>query len=370
MAISLKEYNRRYLGVREAMKKGGFDSLLIVGLADDFNRGNVRYLTGSGRGGTCVFPLEGLPVFFISATQSQSPKLPQIIEALPLLDMREIGNTAEQVVKELGRFDRGGKIGLVGINCIPVPVYLPVKEKFGVRLVEATEFLKPLREIKSPEEVEKLRAAAAVADRVYARLREIIQPGLSEFYIYGEVKKVIYEGGCEYSFDLLDADASRMNMAFFPTEDKLAVDGTLFMEISPAFQGYYAQLPVTLPVTKYLGHIRRMVAAWHEADEAVRPLLRPGTKASDIYQVLVNTIQKNGFVSPLRPGHSLGLDILDFWSFTESNKLILQPGMVVAVHPCAMIKMGGDGVGMGYTYLITEKGFEKFSRVDLAKELL
>ena len=50
--------------------------------------------------------------------------------------------------------------------------------------------------------------------------------------------------------------------------------------------------------------------------------------------------------------------------------MVLKPGMVVAVHPCAMVKMGGDGIGMGYTYLITENGFEKFSQIDLAKELL
>jgi hypothetical protein len=35
-----------------------------------------------------------------------------------------------------------------------------------------------------------------------------------------------------------------------------------------------------------------------------------------------------------------------------------------------MVKIGGDGVGMGYSYLITETGAEKLSRIDLAKDLL
>ena len=72
-------------------------------------------------------------------------------------------------------------------------------------------------------------------------------------------------------------------------------------------------------------------------------MLHAGTKISDIYSVLVNTIRDNGFVSPLRPGHSVGLDILDFWSIEESNNAILKSGMVIAVHPCSMEKKGGDG---------------------------
>jgi Xaa-Pro dipeptidase len=98
--------------------------------------------------------------------------------------------------------------------------------------------------------------------------------------------------------------------------------------------------------------------------------LRPGTKVSDIYHTLIDTVQAKGFKSPLRPGHSIGLDILDYWSITDTNDTILKPGMALAIHPCVMVKPGGDGVGMGYTYLITETGYERFSKIDLAKELI
>jgi Xaa-Pro aminopeptidase len=370
MAISDKEYLRRYQAIRQMMKTDGLDSLLIVGIADDFNRGNIRYVTGTGRGGCCVFPVEGKPVFFVAPNALASPKLPRTLEAFGLLELVETGNPPEKAVKELARFDKGGKIGLIGLACISVKLYTAVKEKFGDRLVDMAEYLKPLREIKSPEEIEKLRTAAGVADKVFVRLREIIRPGLSEYAIYGEVKKIIYEEGCEYSFDLLDGAGSMMNMAFYPTIDKLEANGTLFMEISPSYQGYYAQLPVTLPVGKYLPHIRKMASAWNQADQAMRKILRPGTRISDIHNRLIKAVEENGFSSPLRPGHSVGLDILDYWSFTATDHRILKAGMVVALHPCVMVKLGGDGVGMGYTYLITESGYEKFSHIDLAKELL
>ncbi len=370
MSIPLQEYKRRYEAIRELMKKDGLDSLLIIGLADDFNRGNIRYITGSGRGGCCIFPLEGNPVFLTSPGPSNSPKLRLTVGALDLLELRETANTTEQAIKELSHFDKGNKVGIVGMACISVPMYLAVKERFGDRMVDRADILEPLREVKSPEEIEKMRQAAAIADKVYTRLREIIRPGLSEFEIYGEVKKINYQMGCEYSFDLIDAAGATMNMSFFPTIDRLEANGTLFMEITPSYEGYYAQLPLTLPVGNYPPHVQQMVSTWNHADKAAQKILRPGTKVSDIYHLLVDTVRESGFISPYRPGHSIGLDALDFWSITESNTKILKSGMTLAIHPSVMQEIGGDACGMGYTYLITDTGAERLSKIDLAKELI
>ena len=368
--ISEREFLRRYAVIREHMRKDGIDSLLVCGLAADFHRGNIRYVTGSGRGGQCIFPLEEEPVLLVGTNQSTSPKLSRNIGAYGLLDFVESDKPGETISGELSRFDRGGKIGLIGMDCLTPSAYLQIKEKYGDRLLDLPEYLRPMREIKSPEEIEMTRTAAAIADKVYFRLREMIRPGMSEYEIYGDVKKVIYENGCEYSFDLIDAAGCTMNMSFHPTGDRLEKNGTLFMEISPAYDGYYAQLPVTLPVTSFPPHVKEMFMAWAEADKEVRPLLRPGTRISDIYKALMGSIEKRGFVAPLRPGHSLGLDILDFWSIDETNTATRKPGMVIAVHPPCMTRLWGDAVGEGYTYLITEAGCEKLSKVDLDHELV
>jgi Xaa-Pro dipeptidase len=201
-------------------------------------------------------------------------------------------------------------------------------------------------------------------------LREMLRPGLSEYEIYGAVKKKIYEMGCEYSFDLIDGAGAGMNMSFFPTPDRLETGGTLFFEITPAFDGYYAQLPVTLPVDTYPPNVLEMVKTWDRSDRAVREVLRPGTKASDIYRTLVDTVQENGFISPLEVGHDLGLDTHGPLYIVESCDTMIRSGMVLAIHASVMSEIGGDGCGMGYTYLITDEGAERLSKIDLAGDLL
>lgn len=370
MSISQEEYQRRYVAIREQMDRDELDCLLVIGRSDDFNRGNLRYVTGSGNGGTCIFPLEGSPVFFIRPFQKKSPKLRKTIGAFDLLDLRETSNPEEHAIKELSRFYKGNRIGIVGMACISVSMYLAVTDKFKDRIIESTQLFDKLTVIKSAEEIENIRVASAIADKVYALLRDIVLPGVSEYEIYGAAKKLIYEMGCEYSFELIDGQGAMMNMSFFPTTDELEENGTLFFEITPAYDGYYAQLPVTLPVVEYPPHIYRMVETWAESDKAAFETLRPGIKASELYFTLINTVQEKGFISPLEAGHDLGLNAHGPISVTADDNTILVPGMIMAIHASVMKEVCGDGVGMGYTYLITETGAERFSKVDLPKELL
>jgi len=155
MKISKQEYKRRYAAIQDQMKKDNLDCLLVVGRNDDFNRGNIRYVTGSGNGGCCIIPLEGAPVFLTRPNQETSPKLSRTVTAFDLLDLRGTSKPEEQAVKELSRFYQGNGVGLVGMPCISVPMYLAVKETFKDSLVDSADLFNRLTIIKSPEEIEK-----------------------------------------------------------------------------------------------------------------------------------------------------------------------------------------------------------------------
>jgi Xaa-Pro aminopeptidase len=366
MTISPEERNRRYSAIREKMKPDNLDNLLVVGRDGALTRGNIRYVTGYGvvtGEQYCVFPAQGLPIFI----SGKGPTVSRLRAGDWPLDYRTTSDPGEQIIKELSDLDRGGKIGIVGMQEISVPTYLKILEKFGQRLVDATWIFRQIRSVKSPEEIEKMKVSAAIADKVFYQLKDIIRPGLSGYTIYSEIKKTIFEMGCEYSFELISTRGANVNL-FYPTGDKLERNGTIALEISPAYEGYYAQLPINLPIGNYPPQALQVLPTWKRALQAGEGVLLPGKKVSDIYQAVNQIIQGDGYVAPWRPGHAIGLDLIDFWSISESNETVLEPGMTIALHPNVLIEpyVEGHGFTGGYTYLITNKGNERFSKVEFA----
>jgi Xaa-Pro dipeptidase len=364
MSISLEERDRRYRGLGELMHERELDSLLVAGRGDHVSRGNIRYITDFGiiTGQVyCIFPQNAGPVLITLKT----PYLSKLREAGWISVFSVTSNPLKQVIEELAHFDRGNKVGIVGMADISVPMYLAVQARFPDRVVDTTDIFKQMRLAKSPEEIEKIRKSASIADRVFIEMKKMIRPGLSDYKIYGEIKRIIHEMGCQYSMELISAEETKTNI-FFPTGDILRSQGTLNLEITPSYEGYYSQLVVTLPVKEYPPHIKKMIPIMENVLRTSENILHPGTKVSDVNQVILKMIHENGYL-PLgeRSGHGIGLDVIDFWAIAESETLELKPGMTFVLHPGILAETDGGGITIGYTYLITDTGIEKLNKVDI-----
>jgi Xaa-Pro aminopeptidase len=214
MTVSKQERERRFKGIRGLMDEGELDSLVIAGRGDHVGRGNIRYVTGYGPivgQQYCVFPLVGKPVFIARNT----PFLATLRDREWELDYTETSDQFTTISQLVSEFDGGHKVGIV----------------------DATWIFRQMRLIKSAEELENMRASASVADDVFRTLKELAQPGLSDFEIYGEVRRTIHRGGCEYSMELINSQGTSLNL-FYPTGNRLVANGTLSVEITPAFDGY------------------------------------------------------------------------------------------------------------------------------------
>ncbi|HVN94831.1 MAG TPA: M24 family metallopeptidase [Syntrophorhabdaceae bacterium] len=362
MSFSLNERDRRYEAIRRLMREAGLDNLVIVGRDSHTARGNLRYVSNHGVNfgeQYCLFPVDSDPVFLGSPIASS-----HVRRAGWIHDCVDVTGDSARVIEEISRRSHGDSLGLVGIQHLPVPLYLSLREAFPRRIVDSISIFKQLRLVKSQEEIATIRDSATIADRAYAAVRETLQAGISDYEIYGEVSRVIHSMGCEYSMNFIDGEAAKINF-FYPVGNVLRADSTLALEITPSREGYYAQLTVTIPVTEYPAHIEPLLPVWREALDAGVAFLKPGIKADKIDRVVTEVVHKHGYTSPLRAGHGIGLDALEFFSFSATDNTELMPGMTVAFHPCIATQPGQDGIGMGYTYLITDEGAEKLSQVTI-----
>lgn len=365
--IPTSELKDRIAKIREEMRRRDIEVLLVAGLQDIFNRGHVRYISNIGGGGMIVLPLEGNLTHFIHPAIASSPKIDKLGPIRGFIDVRPFGDGAygfkNDSVSLIESMNVQGKVGYVGGSAIGVSVYTALVDAVGAeRLVDASDIFWTLRAIKSPNEIALMRRSAEIADDCYDMLADLVAPGVTDYEVYGAAKQFIFERESPYSLEVIDAEGGYMNFDRHSTGDVLEAGGTLFMEVTPAFGGYYAQLPFSLPVGELSDNMKRLGAAWEAGYSLGASMLRPGTLVSDVSKAMRQRIAENGAMNPFSHGHAIGLDVSDGWVLGDGTDIELQPGMTLAMHPAALNEIGGEGFTCGATYLITEDGAERLSR--------
>lgn len=371
MMITATEYQARHDRIREAMRNEGLEMLIVAGRDDIYSRGNMRYITDFTGSGYLMFPLEGKPVLFVHPVQAASPKPAR---GRPINDFVTIqiysngayGDPVLDVMTELRRRNLASGIGFVGLAEIGAPVFQAVTEYASEPVRDATHILRDARLIKTPEMLECSRASARLADEAYAILEDMAKPGVTDYELYSAVKDHLFKNGSEYSLEVIDAEGAKMNFTWAPTGEVLEDGGHLFMEITPAVGGVYAQLPFCLPIGEMSTKMNDLRSAWSEGFAIGESMLAPNTRVSDISRAMKAAINTRGYLTPFAQGHAIGLDVVDGWAIGDETDIILQPGMTLALHPAAVEELGGDAFTCGYTYLITESGAERLSSLDFS----
>ncbi len=353
MTLSTAERDRRHSAIRTAMAEEGIGTLVVVGRDGYFARGNVRYVSSYGICALdqyCVVPLDGPPCLIIWRGHTPTVRRHCWIEEIyDTLDARTT------LLEQVRARDEGSLVGLVGLNDIPVPIYLALSELLGARLVDATPLLRRLRTVKSEEEIQMIESAAHVGTSALLAIKDMVQPGVTDFEIYGELKRVIHASGCEYSMEFVDAFGSEISV-FNPVGEELVEGGNFTVEITPAYEGYYAQLVSTLPVGRPTSRAEEMNKIWREAMLAGRAAARPGNRARDVHQAIAQPIHEAGFEMPSRCGHALGLDVNDGFGLVADEETELVPGMTLVIHPNLVDPATDEGVMYGSMHVVTEAG--------------
>lgn len=122
------------------------------------------------------------------------------------------------------------------------------QSELNAKLVSATPDV--LRQIKTPEEVEKIRLACGIADRGAEHIRRFIQAGMSEREIAAELEWFMRQQGAEKaSFDTIVASGWRGVLPHGKASDKIVAAGEFVtLDFGALYQGYCSDMTRTLLV--------------------------------------------------------------------------------------------------------------------------
>lgn len=198
--------SERLSKAKAALKASHLGSLVCY----DFD--NIRYITGTHVGEWCrnkmnrycILPMDADPLLFDPATPAKKISCPWISERVfPAVgSMRgaippEV-KSVEKVAQDINRWlkEYGVDKKPVGMDFADIPL-LRLLEKEGLEVVDGQQVMLEARMIKTKDEIELLRTAAAMVDAAYEEVVRAIRPGARENDLVAVANHCLYTLGSE-----------------------------------------------------------------------------------------------------------------------------------------------------------------------------
>ncbi|HOT50817.1 MAG TPA: Xaa-Pro peptidase family protein [Candidatus Hydrogenedentes bacterium] len=249
-----------------------------------------------------------------------------------------------------------------------------LQKAFPGSLNSADSLVARLRMIKSPEEIDALRAASELKEAALAHVLEDLREGVTEAEVAARLE---YEfkarGASGASFDTIVLFGARTSMPHgSPGETRLKHGDTVLIDLGCRYRGYCSDLTRTYACGTIPG-------AWFEAvyetvfdaQMAAVQAVRPGARCCDVDAVARDMIQFRGYGVHFGHGlgHGVGIEIHEGPRLNAESEVVLEPGMVVTVEPGVYLP-GQGGVRIEDLVVVTEQGCEVLTRTPKALKVL
>ncbi len=353
----IKERGER---LNAAMAEQGIDVLAVVGNA--WRSDYLRYATG-------VLPVEGNAVALIerggpTTLLLESPaEVARIALEQPQLKLSWSASAVAQAERTIAAF------GKRNVALAPTPA-MPLRlaaGPAGKTMAAATAMLDRLMMRKSPAELKACRRAAELADEGYQVFLKSARPGRPEYALVADIEAFYRTRECAENFQILGSGGQEVRGMHPPLAKLVAKGDMVTTELTPCYEGYYAQICRTCVVGEPTAAQKKAFAVYREAMEAGIAVVRPGVKASDVARAENDVFRQYGLGKYVTSeytrvrGHGLGLYCDSRPALLEDVDVVLEPDMCIVVHPNTYHPEVGYLV-LGDSVQVTANGCEVLTR--------
>jgi len=287
----------------------------------------------------------------------------------------------------------------LGLECdvLPVNLYFRYQSLFnGIPIEDVSRAIRLVRSVKSAFEIDRIRQASHLADRVAGAVGNLIRKGLSEIELAGRIESIarklghqgivrmrMWGGEMFYGHMMAGPSAAVPSYMASPTGgpgvSRAVAQGPGFRtirEYEPILVDY------VFASNGYLSDHTRIYAlnglpdnllAGHQAmldlQEVLIHAAKPGVCAGTLYEMAKAFAEDLGYGDQFMGfdaqrvrfvGHGIGLELDEYPILAENQKMPLQSGMVIALEPKLVFPDVGV-VGIENTHLVTDAGLHRLT---------
>ena len=383
------EIEDRLVRVKKAMEKVDIESLLVL------QKMNYHYLSGTTQDGALFLPLEGKPLLAVKREFERARLESPLEDVVPFKSNREL---PALIQTHFGKTP--GTLGLE-FDVLPVRDYFRYQALFqGTLFRDASSILRDTRKIKSSFEIDLIKEAGRIGQKVYQEGRKFLKAGMTEIEFGGLLESIAKTHGHEgllrvrslnyeaYTWHVLSgpsggivsqSDSPMGGMGLSPAFPvgaslrQMKAHEPILVDFGTCYHGYQADETRMFSIGKMEHKLIEAYKACREIHDAVLDHTRPGADCQALYSMTVQLAEKLGYqASYLGPpglqtrfiGHGIGLELNEFPFLAQGQSYPLEEGMTFAVEP-KIVFPGKGAVGIENTVAVTQNGFEILTPLDM-----
>ena len=382
LQFTLDEYTQRIDKTRLAMQEKGLELIIIS------DPSNMAWLTGydgwSFYVHQCVLlSLEGNPVWFGRGQDANGAKRTCFMPHEDIVGYPDhfVQSTERHPMDYLSAkiADRSWDKKHIGVEMdnywFSAAAYTSLQKNLpNAKFHDSTALVNWQRAVKSEQELNYMRTAARIVERMHQRIADKIEPGIRKCDLVAD----IYDASLRYDESISAGGDYPALVPLLPSGEDAAAphltwndnimksgEGTFF-EIAGVYRRYHCPLSRTIYLGKPTQAFLNAEKAVLEGMEAGLEAAKPGNLCEDIANAFFTVLKKYGIEKDNRTGYSIGASYPPDWgertmSLRPGDKSVLQKNMTF--HFMTGLWMDDWGFEITESIAIGEKGPECLAHV-------
>ena len=364
--FSREEFSQRQQKTRKHLQNLELDGLLLFKIED------MYWLTGYESDGFCIFGsmfigTEGALTHLARPADLGNLSYSSICEDVRISPDTEDSTRAEHIkdmLRSLGM--EGKKIGIqVDTMGLTPRLFLEISEILDgwCELTVAPDFIRILRLVKSPQELNYFRKAGEVMDIVMNKVIEVTYPGAFEGDIYATFYDTLFRLDADLPAHIppLGSGESALNLRYTTKRKNVSENDQVTLELGLAYRHYHvACMGVVLTGPEINKRHLKMHKTSVTALDEVQAALRPGTTVGELFDIYKETLEEHGEHDAVLTvaGYTMGAMWPPTWMeepmIFEGNPLVLEENMTFFTHMILNDRETGLSMAVGETAIVTK----------------
>lgn len=272
-------------------------------------------------------------------------------------------------VTSMGLADK--KIGVDELN-LPAGFLEALQDRLPrAHFFQATALFQTVRQVKTPDEVQRLRAAARTTEQAIRAAISIAGEGVTEQELAREFERSIVSQGAQPNFTLIRVGRNAVGGQIIPDRTPLRRGDTIWFDVGCILNGYCSDIARVFsfgePTEKVCKYYEAMVKGLQRGFEQAQA----GMSAAQLFDLMLEGVRQSGVAKYRRHhlGHGIGTEVYEPPLLAPEVEGLIENGMVLNVET-PYYEFGLGAMHVEDPFLVSSKGNQWLTTMDQGLQII